>query len=86
MYYQPTSKEIRQKREALGISQSEAATMCLVQLNTWARWEQGNRKMPPPVWELMQYKALELQHNIGSEPNNQQAATVLNEMLHGWKD
>ena len=86
MYYQPTSKEIRQKREALGISQSEAATMCLVQLNTWARWEQGNRKMPPPVWELMPYKALELQHNIGSEPNNQQAASVLNEMLHGWKD
>jgi hypothetical protein len=34
----------------------------------------------------MQYKALELQHNIGSEPNNQQAASVLNEMLHGWKD
>ena len=84
MYYQPTSKEIRKKREAIGLSQSEAAAMCLVQLNTWARWEQGNRKMPPPVWELMQYKALEIQHNIGQEPDRKQTAEVLGGMLDNW--
>jgi hypothetical protein len=44
------------------------------------------RKMPPPVWELMQYKALEIQHGIGKEPERQKATEVLDSMLNTWED
>lgn len=86
MHYQPTSTEIRRKRDVLGISQTKAAALCLVQLNTWARWERGDRKMPPPVWELLQYKALEIQHGIGKEQESQKGTEVLEGMLNTWED
>ena len=35
-------KRIREAREALGISQAEAAQKCNVQLNTFCRWENGH--------------------------------------------
>jgi DNA-binding transcriptional regulator YiaG len=47
----PTPKEIAQTREEAGLTQTEAANLLYVSLSGWQRWEQGERRMHPALWE-----------------------------------
>ncbi len=42
-----TGDELRDKREALGMTQEQLATELKVAPNTVARWERGERSIPP---------------------------------------
>lgn len=42
-----TGDELREKREALGMTQEQLATELKVAPNTVARWERGERSIPP---------------------------------------
>ena len=44
--------EIKQARQAAGLTQTEAAKLVGVALRTWQHWEGGDRKMSAPVWKL----------------------------------
>lgn len=46
----PTPAEIREAREAAGLTQTEAAAVVLATLRTWQDWEAGERRMHPVTW------------------------------------
>jgi putative transcriptional regulator len=48
----PTPAEILAARKAAGLTQSKAAALVYRSLNSWQRWEIGDRTMPPGLWEL----------------------------------
>lgn len=52
----PTPVEIREAREAAGLSQTAAAETIYCSLRGWQEWEAGNRKMHPAFWELWRLK------------------------------
>jgi len=52
----PTPAEIRQARESAGLTQTQAAAMIHCGLRAWQKWEGGERKMHPAMWELFQIK------------------------------
>lgn len=53
----PTSAQIKAVREALGISQTNAALLVHSRLRTWQQWEAGDRRMHPGLWELFKIKS-----------------------------
>lgn len=53
----PTGAQIKAAREALGISQTNAAFLVHSGLRTWQQWEAGDRRMHPGLWELFKIKA-----------------------------
>jgi len=57
----PTPAEIRQAREAAGLTQTQAASLVHASLRAWQQWEAeegtpGHRRMHPGLWELFQIK------------------------------
>ena len=48
----PTPSDIRAARQSLGLSQSEAARLCLVSTRAWIKWESGERAVSAPAWAL----------------------------------
>lgn len=57
----PTPEQIRQAREAAGLSQTAAAALVYTALRTWQQWEAANdRRMHPAIWELWQLKVAAL--------------------------
>lgn len=57
----PTPDEIRAAREALGLTQTEAARVVYASLKAWQNWEAPkgspeHRPMHPAFWELFQIK------------------------------
>lgn len=52
----PSSAEIREARQAAGLSQSAAGALVYVGVRTWQKWELGERAMMPAVWELFLLK------------------------------
>ena len=38
--------ELRQRREALGFTQTGLAKRCRIPLRTWSHWESGDRPIP----------------------------------------
>ena len=38
--------ELRQRREALGFTQTGLAKRCRIPLRTWSHWESGTRPIP----------------------------------------
>ncbi len=59
----PIPSEIyRWRKEKIGLTQSEAASMVHVTLRAWQWWESGKREMPIGLWELFLIK-------IGQHPN-----------------
>lgn len=52
----PTPDEIRAARAAAGLSQREAAQLVHASTKGWEKWEQGQRRMHPGLWELFQRK------------------------------
>jgi DNA-binding transcriptional regulator YiaG len=55
--HSPSPEQIKSVRLALGYKQKEAASLVHVSLRAWQMWEAGDRKMPPPIWELYVIKA-----------------------------
>jgi DNA (cytosine-5)-methyltransferase 1 len=52
----PKPSEIRASRDAVGLTQSDAARLVYVTLSAWQRWEAGERTIHPAMWELWQIK------------------------------
>jgi len=52
----PKPEEIKAAREAAKMTQTEAARVVYATLSAWARWEGGQRRMHPAVWELWRQK------------------------------
>ena len=52
----PTPAEIRQAREAAGLSQTAAASLIASTLRTWQDWEAGKARMHAGLWELFRLK------------------------------
>ena len=48
----PKKHEIRTARNALNLTQTEAAESVGVALRTWQHWEFGDRAMPYAAWKL----------------------------------
>ena len=53
----PKPDEILAAREALGLTQTEAAEVIHCTLRGWQEWEAGNRRMHPAFWELFRLKS-----------------------------
>jgi DNA (cytosine-5)-methyltransferase 1 len=52
----PAPDEIRQAREAAGLSQKDAAWLVHSSPRSWEKWEQGERRMHAAFWELFTRK------------------------------
>lgn len=50
--YVPTPTDIRECREALGLSRVEAGQLLRKGPRTWSKWETGERSMDPCFWHL----------------------------------
>jgi DNA-binding transcriptional regulator YiaG len=48
----PTPAEIRAAREALGLTQTDAAALVHTTCRVWQQWEAGDRRMHPAFFEL----------------------------------
>jgi DNA-binding transcriptional regulator YiaG len=48
----PRPEEVSAARVARGLTQAAAAKVVHCALQTWQRWEQGDRRMHPAMWEL----------------------------------
>ena len=53
----PPPAEIRQAREAAGLSQAAAAALVHTTCRVWQQWEAGDRKMHAAFWELFTIKS-----------------------------
>ena len=53
----PTPAEISAAREFIGLTQQEAADLLYLTLRAWQRYEAGERRMHPALWELFRIKA-----------------------------
>lgn len=63
----PTPEEIRQAREAAGLTQTQAAKLVHSPCRTWQNWETRkgsteNRAMPLASWELFTIKVERLKN------------------------
>ena len=47
----PKPAEIVQTREEAGLTQTDAAALLYTTLSGWQRWEYGQRRMHPAMWE-----------------------------------
>ena len=52
----PKQQEIKKARQAAGLTQRQAGELLSVVVRTWQRWEYGERRMSPAMWELFLIK------------------------------
>lgn len=52
----PTPEEIIQARESAGLNMAQAAAVIYCNRAAWLRWESGERRMHPAMWELFRIK------------------------------
>ena len=52
----PPPEEIRDAREAAGLSQTAAGALVHTTCRTWQQWEAGDRRMHPAFFELFSIK------------------------------
>ena len=52
----PTPDAVRQARQAVGLTQTEAAKTVSASMRAWQQWESGERTMPPGMFELFMLK------------------------------
>ncbi len=65
-----TNLELKQLRQLLFLSQSEAAEhIAQVETRTWQRWEKGDRAIPLGVAQQMQMLALTRQNLLSVSPD-----------------
>lgn len=53
----PTPDEIREARQALGLTQEQAAAVVLHSKRAWEKWEQAERAMHPIIWWAFKKRA-----------------------------
>ena len=53
----PTPVQVKEAREAKGLTQTDAAHLIYSTQRAWQMWESGDRRMHPAFWELWQIKA-----------------------------
>ena len=53
----PTPAQIRQAREAAGLTQTAAGQLVHSTCRVWQQWEAGDRRMHPAFFELFVIKA-----------------------------
>lgn len=63
----PDPHEIKEARAALGLTQTEAATLIQSSLRAWQQWEAGDREMHPAFWELFQIKTKSMRNRKGAK-------------------
>jgi len=56
----PTKEQIRAKRNAAGLTQTQAARLIHSKMRTWQDWESGVAQMHPGLWELFTIKTITL--------------------------
>ncbi|WP_369427036.1 DUF1870 family protein [Providencia sp. PROV236] len=65
-----TNLELKQLRQLLFLSQSEAAEhIAKAETRTWQRWEKGDRSIPSDIVEQMQMLALTRTELLSVEPD-----------------
>ena len=52
----PSPAAIQAARLAAKLSRSEAAGLVVSSVRSWEKWESGERRMHPAIWELFQIK------------------------------
>ena len=58
-----TAEELRELRESTGLSRAEACRLFKTPYRTFQNWENGSRRVPPMVGELLKlYKEKESSH------------------------
>ena len=55
----PAPEAIRAVREAAGLTQTAAAAMVYSTCRAWQKWEAGDARMHPAIFELFNLKAKE---------------------------
>lgn len=74
----PTPEQIRAARNALGITQEQAAALVHRKGKMgWYSWESGRRVMCPAIWELFLIKSLAYRKDPGGLKQALQSYTVL---------
>jgi len=56
----PRPLDIKEVRKEAKITQPEAAALVHADIRTWQRWESGEIKMHPGMWELFKIKVKNL--------------------------
>jgi DNA-binding transcriptional regulator YiaG len=52
----PTPEQVKQARVKAGLTQQKAADLINCGIRSWQKWEAGDRKMHPAMWELFLIK------------------------------
>lgn len=52
----PQPEEIRRSRHKAGLSRVDAAALVYSSKRGWEKWENGERRMHPAIWELFKLK------------------------------
>ena len=52
----PSSQDIRETRQAAGLTQAQAGALTCTSGRQWQKWEYGEHKMHPGLWELFLIK------------------------------
>jgi DNA-binding transcriptional regulator YiaG len=52
----PTPEQIKQARQAAGLTQLQAAELIYSTRRTWQDWQYGKSPMHPAIWELFLIK------------------------------
>jgi DNA-binding transcriptional regulator YiaG len=53
----PTPEQVREARDAVGLSQRQAAELVHSTTKAWERWESGERPCHPAIFELFAMKS-----------------------------
>jgi len=54
--HNPSPEAVRRARQAVGLTQTEAARTVSVSMRAWQQWESGERAMQPGLFELFMLK------------------------------
>lgn len=55
----PKPEAVRRAREKAGLSRKDAAELIYASERGWIKWETGERRMHPGLWELFRRKVAE---------------------------
>jgi DNA-binding transcriptional regulator YiaG len=54
----PPPAQIKAAREKFHLSRNDAADLVLSSVRSWEKWENGERRMHPAIWELFNIKLM----------------------------
>ena len=53
----PAPSDIKSLRLSLGLTQTQAGELVYRNCRAWQRWEAGDNRMDPAIWELFKIKS-----------------------------